>query len=276
MTRAVLAPTLSDDGPRPACGMGGLLALVNGQERAFPLVAMEVRARIAGDCCHTVIEQHFANTLGAVMEAVHIFPLPDEGAVVEMELRAGDRVIRAECRERGDAERVFAQARSEGHRAALLTAERADVHTLRVTNLAAGEAVRVRIVVVERLVAADGALRWRFPTALAPRYVPGNATGHAGPGVLPDTDRVPDASRLEPPLRLAGGTTLDLEAEVAGPVAGIESSLHAVRLDLGGDVVRVAPSCRATLDRDFVLAIRPRTDAQTSLRAFTDGSFTLV
>jgi Ca-activated chloride channel family protein len=279
VNRIILPPKILDPQttePHDPRGLGALVALVDGAERPFPLVGVRVRAAIAGDACRTVVEQTFRNALGAVMEAVHIFPLPDEGALVEVELRVGDRVIRAECRERADAERVFADARRDGHRAALVTAERADVHTLRVTNLAPGAEVTVRLVVVERLASVDGALRWRFPTVIAPRYLPGNETGHDGPGVLPDTDRVPDASRLEPPLRLAGGTRLDLEVEIAGPIAGVESSLHAVRVDLDGGGVRVAPSAKATLDRDFVLAIRPRTEAAASVRAYTDGSFTLV
>jgi Ca-activated chloride channel family protein len=257
-------------------GLGGLLALVDGQERPLPLRDVRVRARIVGDCCRTEIDQRYANPYDQLLEAVHLLPLPEDGAVVEMELRAGEIVVRADCRERKEAEATFAAAREAGHRAALLTAERPDIHTLRVTNLPPKTEVVVRIVVVERLEAVDGSIRWRFPTTIAPRYVPGTATGHAGPGVVPDTDRVPDASRLQPPLLLSGGAKLDLEVVVEGHVRSVESSLHVAKIALEDGGVRVAPQASATLDRDFVLQVTTASSDRSEARAYTDGAYTLV
>lgn len=257
-------------------GPGGLLALAGESSLVFPLLELRVRAAIAGDCCRTVVEQRFANALDRALEAVHLFPLPVGGAVVALRLVCGDVTVDAECRERQDAERTFDQARASGHRAALLLAERDDVHTLRVTRIPPGEEVRVRIVVVERLAFVDGRWRWRWPTVIAPRYLPGTPVGHEGPGALPDTDHAPDASRLQPPLRLAGGTRLDLEVQVEGPIGRVASSLHAVSLELEDHGVRVAPSGTATCDRDFVLGIWPRAQPRPAVRAFTDGQHTAV
>ena len=92
--------------------------------------------------------------------------------------------------------KAFAAARREGHLAAILDRADADVHTLRVTRIPAGEAVTVRFTLEETLTAIDGDWQWRFPTVIAPRYLPGEAIGHTGPGVLPDTDRVPLGSHL--------------------------------------------------------------------------------
>ncbi len=254
-------------------GLGALLA----GERSLPLRDVRVRAEIAGDCCRTQVEQRFFNDLEVGMEAVHIFPLPPDGAVTEMELRAGETVVRAECRERAEAERTFDAARRAGHRAGLLTQERADVHTLRVTNLPPKTEVIVRFVVVEHLRSIDGRLRWRFPTVIAPRYMPGDPVGHDGAGVTPDTDQVPDASRISPPLRLSGGTRLDLEVAIHGPVRQVESSLHAVSVGIeDGGGVRVAPSAQATLDRDFVVAFSYGNETTAETLAWTDGEFTLV
>lgn len=262
--------------PSHPCGLGALLALVDGVEVPLPLAEVRVRTSIAGDVARTVVEQDFHNAHAVPLEAVHLFPLPEDGAVVEMELRAGETVVRGECKERQAAEAEFAEARASGHRAALLTQERADVHTLRVTRIPPGEAVRVRLVVVERLERVDGTYRWRFPTVIAPRYLSGQPIGHDGPGVLPATDRVPDADRLQPPLRLAGGTRLDLEVEIAGPVRRLAVAQHAVRMDLDGQGVRLAPSASATLDRDFVLAFATAEADTVISRAWTDGSHTLV
>jgi len=122
----------------------------------------------------------------------------------------------------------------------------------------------------------DGRFRWHFPTTIAPRYTPGLAIGHTGVGTEHDTNLVPNASRLSPPFRLEGGTTLDLEVEIAGPVTAIESSLHAVKLALDTGSVRVAPSAKATLNKDFILDFTTRLTAVHTTRAYTDGSHTLV
>ena len=267
--------------PMPGCtpdprGLGGLMLLVGRAERPLPLADVKVRAEILGPFCRTVVEQHFVNSSDQPMEAIHIFPLPEDGAVVELELRAGEVVVRAECKEKQEAEADFAAARQAGHRAGLLTAERADVHTLRVTNLPPHTDVRVRIVVVEQLSAADGRLRWRFPTVVAPRYMPGQATGHQGPGSAADTDVVPDASRISPPLRLSGGTRLDLEVQIAGPVRSLESSLHALKMELEEGGVRVAPSAAATLNQDFILSFSTADEQRAVSRAWTDGQFTAL
>ncbi|MEZ4317675.1 MAG: VIT domain-containing protein [Myxococcota bacterium] len=270
-----IAPTPDLGGPSHQAGLGGLIALIEGVEQALPLAEVVVRTSIVADCARTVVEQRFANPFTQPLEATHLFPLPEDGAVVELELKAGEVTVRAECKEREQAESDFAAARDAGHQAALLTSERADVHTLQITRIPPGEEVRVRLVVVERLQKVDGRYRWRFPTVIAPRYLSGTPVHHEGPGVLPATDRVPDADRLQPPLRLSGGTKLDLEVEIQGPVRNLQCAQHAFRIDLD-EAIRVAPSADTTLNRDFVLAFATAEADRLVSRAWTDGSYTLV
>ena len=104
---------------------------------------------------------------------------------------------------------------------------------------------------------------------------PGEPVGHEGVGAVPDTDRVPDASRVQPPLRLQGGTQLDLQVHLAPPITEVASSLHAVRMDLS-DGVTVAPSGKATLNKDFVLRFATAAAAAAAARAWSDGSYTVV
>ena len=171
-------------------GLGALVALARGEEQAFPLRELRVRARIAGPLCVTEIEQRFANPLTRPLEALYLFPVPARATVTELGLRVGDRELKAECRERARAEQAFAAARQAGHRAGLLLRERRDLHALRVTNLPPGSEVTVRMVLLEELMLADGHWEWRFPTVIAPRFLPGTPWGQTGSGVLPDTDRV--------------------------------------------------------------------------------------
>lgn len=260
-------------------GLGALVALARGEEQAFPLRELRVRARIAGPLCVTEIEQRFANPLTRPLEALYLFPVPARATVTELGLRVGDRELKAECRERATAEQAFAAARQAGHRAGLLLRERRDLHALRVTNLPPGSEVTVRMVLLEELMLADGHWEWRFPTVIAPRFLPGTPWGQTGSGVLPDTDRVPDGSRLQPPLRLAGGARLDLEVELVGPVRALASAMHALAVELPGEPgtgLRVAPAAGATLDRDFVLRWSLAEPGAAALRAWTDGRHSLA
>ena len=270
-----LAPSL--EAQHNPNGLGGLLALVDGRPVALPLRVVTVRARLVENIARTTLTQEFANDLTVPVEAVHIFPLPEDGAVVAMRLTAGDLTVTADCRTREQAEAAFDEARRDGFEAALLTAEAADVHTLRVTNLPPGARVHVELDLIETLTSADGFYTWRFPTVIAPRFLPGEPTGHQGSGVNPDTDRVPEASRLQPPLRLEGGAELDLEVNIDGRLRSLRSSLHAVKIDLEGEAgVKVAPAAKATLDRDFVLSYTLEGPESGLLRAWTDGRFTLL
>jgi Ca-activated chloride channel family protein len=99
---------------------------------------------------------------------------------------------------------------------------------------------------------------------VAPRYIPGSPLGgaSAGSGVAADTDAVPDASRITPPVLLPGfpnpvRLTLSAEIDPAGmPLAGIRCSLHATAEEAGESsrtIVRLRPGER--LDRDFILRL---------------------
>lgn len=245
MNRSVIEPTIDGIPGKAKLGvLAGARSLLGApRPNRFPLRLTRVRAKIAGDCCRTEIEQVFENRCDRAMEVVYIFPVPEDGAVVSMELVAGTTVVKATCRKRAEAEREYQRAHGAGQKAALLTAERDNVHTIRVTNVPAGTSVRVRTVVIQTLQEVDGLREWRFPTVVAPRYTPGEPIGHAGDGHEPDTDAVLDASRISPPLRLAGGSSLDLEVGIAGAVGRVESSLHAVQVEMGdGSGVRVSPT----------------------------------
>ena len=148
--------------------------------------------------------------------------------------------------------------------------------TMRVGNIAPGERVTVRLMLAQPLPYQDGEVMFRFPLVVAPRYIPGRPLDGvpAGSGVAADTDAVPDASRISPPVLLPGfpnpvRLTLSADIDPAGlPLAGIRCSLHATAEEAAADghtIVRLRPGER--LDRDFILrmAIADRDRIATSL-----------
>jgi len=225
----------------------------------LPLDRLDVRADITGLVSRIELTQDFLNVHGEALEATYVFPLPDRAAVTGLRMVAADRVVEAELQERGAAREEYDRAISAGQRASIAEQERPDVFTMRVGNILPGERVSVTLTLAGPLPVEDGAATFRFPLVVAPRYIPGAPL--PGPGVGDgygvDTDAVPDASRITPPVLLPGfpnplRLTIDVGIDPAGlPLAAVRSSLHTVVED--GGRFRVQPGERA--DRDLVLRL---------------------
>jgi Ca-activated chloride channel family protein len=227
----------------------------------LPLAAMDVDARVAGVVAAIDVAQTFVNTTGAAIEATYIFPLPDRAAVHRFRMEVAGRVIDGVVDERAAAREQYEEAIAKGHRAAITEEERAGVFTLRVGNLMPGEAATVRLSLVGPLPVDDGEVTLRFPLVVAPRYMPGAGLGgdQAGLGTADDTDLVPDASRISPPVLLPGcKNPVRLGIRVAledASISDVASSLHAVSSrNNDARVIEIQPGEK--LDRDFILRWR--------------------
>lgn len=225
-----------------------------------PLEHTDVHAEIAGFVTRVRVKQTFSNPFDDPIEAVYTFPLSSDGAVDAMTIRAGERVIRGEVKLREEAREIYEAAKQGGHLAALLDEERANVFTQRVANLMPGESVEVEIQYVESLDYADGRFEFSFPMVVGPRFVPGVPVGHAGTGWSPDTERVPDASSITPPVAPPGvraGHDVSLSVELAAglPVVGLHSALHTIDVDRVDETHRRIRlrNQREIPNRDFVL-----------------------
>src|SRR6266540_1417541 len=270
MGRRQVLPVLGDEEiarGRPTGDEPGAGTLVT-ERGNLPLEALGVHARITGLLAEVVLTQTFVNRFDLPLQATYVFPLPDRAAVTEFRMEAGDRVVEGALRERAEARAAYDEALVAGRMAAIAEEERPGVFTMRVGNLPPGERASVRLVVLGPLPYDQGEATFRFPLVVAPRYIPGAPLGWlpAGDGVQPDTDAVPDASRITPPVLLPGFPSpvrLDLRAEVdpAGlPLGEIRSSLHAIvrseREGPGGRVRVVQAERGERLDRDFVLRLQ--------------------
>ncbi len=227
---------------------------------ACPLEHTSVSAEIAGFVARVRVTQTFENPFPDPIEAVYTFPLSERGAVDGMWIRTGDREIRGEIKRREEARRIYEQARDRGQLAALLDQERPNIFTQQIANLMPGARVEIVIEYVEPLRYEAGEFEFSFPTVVGPRFIPGAATGQQGTGWSPDTSRVPDASRITPPVTPEGtrsGHDLSIEVtlEAGVPILGIESPLHTVDVERDGKTRAVVAlrNRREIPNRDFVL-----------------------
>jgi Ca-activated chloride channel family protein len=142
--------------------------------------------------------QEFQNPFAVKIEAAYTFPLPPDAAIDDMTMLIGDRTIRAKIKRREEARAIYDAARTSGHMAGLLDQERPNIFTQSVANIMPGAKVKIAISYIETLPYESGRYRFEFPMVVEPRYIPGRTTGSQGGGWAPDTDQVPDASRIVP------------------------------------------------------------------------------
>lgn len=247
----------------------------------LPLDTIDVRAAVTGLASSIELTQGFHNPHSTPLEATYIFPLPPRAAVTALRMEADGRTVDGVLKERGQARADYDQAVTEGKRASIAEEERPGVFTMRVGNIMPGERVSVHVTLAGSLSYEDGSATFRFPLVVAPRYIPGEPLqgGQVGDGVAPDTDAVPDASRISPPVLLPGfpnpvRLSVAVDIDPAGlPLAGVSTSLHATATTEDtptGLRVRLDPGERA--DRDFLLrlAFADETAIRTSLAVRPD------
>ncbi len=152
-----------------------------GGGQPLPVVASAVDLRVAGPFVEGRIVQRFMNPFDHAIEAVYVFPLPDDAAVSAMSVRTGDRTIVARIEDRAAARRRYEAAVAAGATGALLEAERADVFTQAVTAIPAHGEVAIELRWDGEV--AYHARTWQLtvPLVVGPRAVPGTATGKLQP-----------------------------------------------------------------------------------------------
>src|SRR6266516_1447512 len=224
----MVATTLRSSGgvvsAQSASSQGSLQVLdPNGKPKAVcPLKHTDVRAEISGFLARVVVTQEFENPFKEKIEAVYTFPLPQNAAVDDMTMIVGDRTVRGKILGREEAEAVYEAAKTGGQTASLLNQERPNIFTQSVANILPGEQIKITISYVETLKYEDGAYEFVFPMVVGPRYVPAEPVGAKGNGFAPDTDRVPDGSRITPqpaPEGMRAGHDVSLQISLDAGVA---------------------------------------------------------
>jgi Ca-activated chloride channel family protein len=263
--------------PPPVCE-GSLLyrSPISGRFESVPLVHTDVTLDVRGLAGAATVTQQYVNSGTQPIEAVYVFPLPHDSAVYDLEIRIGNRIIRSVIREREDAKRVYESAKSEGKRAALVEEERPNIFTASVANLMPGDHIDVRLRYVQPLHWEEGRIRLVFPMVVGPRYIPGaQPVSHSGTGWAVDTDAVPDASRITPPVRNPDSRpghdiSLSVDLDSGFEFGSINSVSHAItvrRLPDGRRHVELASG--ATIpNKDFVLEVQQAESTQPKTSLF--------
>ena len=229
-------------------------------EVPLPLQHTAVDAAITGHTSTVRVKQQFANPFDTKIEAVYVFPLPEQAAVSEFLMVIGERTIRGILREKEEAEAIYHAARDQGYQASLLVQHRPNIFEQKVANIEPGKAIDVDITYFNTLAYKDGWYSFVFPTVVGPRF---NPPGHSDPvHALPRGGRTntPDGTALEylVPTERSGhdlGITVSIDPGV--PIEDITST-HEITVARDGPAsATVQLAQRTTIpNRDFVLDFR--------------------
>ena len=245
-----------------------------------PTVETDVKLQVRGLVLRGEVRQTFRNPESTCAEAIYAFPLPEDAAVDRLRMTVGTRVIEGEIKERKEAQVVYEQAKSDGKKASLLTQERPNLFTVSIANIGSGEEVVVTIDYQQNVDYRDGVFRLRFPMTIAPRYIPGQPSGaKQSVGWSVDTDQVPDASRVTPPVNMPGSgrenrlrLSVDLDSGVS--LRRVDSSYQKVATTVvsGSRYNVTLPSGDIPADRDFELVWQPDLGNEPKAAMFTEQS----
>lgn len=200
----------------------------------MPLQHTDVKIEVSGFVASATVTQHYHNPFKSPIEAIYTFPLPNDAAVDDMQMTIGKRTIKGLIKRREEARKIYEQARQQGQRASLLEQERPNIFTQSLANIMPGDNIIITIRYVNILRYAEGNYELVFPMVVGPRYIPGKvATGHSGTGWAPDTDVVPDASRITPPVLKPGERTghdiaLSVKLDAGVPIQKVHSISHVI------------------------------------------------
>jgi Ca-activated chloride channel family protein len=206
---------------------------------------------VRGPIVSATVTQKFENAFSERIEATYVFPLPNDAAVDSMEMRIGERVVRADVQRRAQAQATYEDARRNGRRAALLEQERPNIFTFHIANIDPHKSIEVRTHYFATAKYDASTYELALPLVVGPRYVPGEGSGSAG---------VPDASKiattyLPPNSRDGSALGLSVHLDGGGELELIESPTHAVDVNkTSSAVAEVALQSRKEVpNRDFVL-----------------------
>lgn len=238
-----------------------------GQYVEAPRLATDVDITVSGPTARARLTQAFENPTDGWVEALYVFPLPEDSAVHSLKLIIGNRVVVADIKGKQAARAIYEKARSEGKKTALVEQQRFNVFTNAVANIGPHEKVVVQIEYQQAVRLADNRFSLRVPLVVAPRYNPQDKAaidqraklnggwGQSAASTTQNTQAAPiDTALIGPDSARTNPVTLAIKLDAGFPVDGLKSLYHPVKIDrLNGDARQITLQGDAIADRDFVL-----------------------
>ena len=226
----------------------------------LPLKSSHADIRINGPIAQVTVTQRYGNTGTRAINARYVFPGSTRAAVHGLTMKIGDRVVKAQIKEKEEAAKIFEAGKRAGKRAALLDQQRPNVFVMDVANIMPGDDVELTLTYSELLVPEQGVYELVYPTVVGPRYGSDPLQAQADAKWIANPYAANDGEGRNP---AATETSLNIALDSPVPVKDLRSLQH--KIDTRWDSDRAA---RISLDasetqagnRDFILRFRLQDD----------------
>lgn len=146
-----------------AASAAGLLTPVSSGDQLLDLQSHHVRVVINNGFARTEVEQVFANPNDYELEAIYSAPVPEAGALSELTIHAGEKVLQGEVVARADAQRIYEEEKSQGNEVGKADKNSYQNFEFSVYPVPAHGSVRMRYVYYEPLKIDTGVGRYTYP-----------------------------------------------------------------------------------------------------------------
>jgi Ca-activated chloride channel family protein len=214
----------------------------------LPLKNTSADVNIVGIIADVTVRQVYKNEGKNALEAIYTFPASTNAAVYAMEMKIGNRIIKAKIEEKQKARTDYEQAKSEGKRTSLLEQDRPNVFQMNVANIMLGDEIEVTMKYTEMLVSHDGTYQFVYPTVVGPRYS-GESTPTSSNGFV----NTPYQKEGEAPFY---NFQINVNLSAGMPIQNITSTSHKINVayPLPDDAtIALDPSETKGGNSDFVL-----------------------
>ncbi|MCK5498089.1 MAG: marine proteobacterial sortase target protein, partial [Gammaproteobacteria bacterium] len=259
---------------------------VQGSTRNYtqaPTLDTDVHIQITGMTARATVKQNFHNDSADWKEGIYVFPLPENAAVDQLRMHIGERIIEGQIKEKQQARKEYQQAKASGKRASLVEQERPNIFTTSVANIGPYENIVIEITYQQTIRYSDEVFSLRFPMVVAPRYIPGKmvVSGFEGTGWSVNTDQVPDASKITPPVlnteqdsehRSINPVKIKIDLDAGFLLSHIDSPYHQINIGIP-DKTRYSiqlQNKQVPANRDFVLVWQAEPENSPKAALFTE------
>lgn len=220
-----------------------------------PAVATDVQIDVTGPIIRARVTQKFINTSQNRLEAIYLFPLPDEAAVDRLVMIVGGRVIEGKVQEKQQARRTYETAKQAGQKAALVEQQRPNMFINSVANIGPGETIIIQIEYQDKVRLQDGQYSLHFPLVVAPRFSPDQNEQ------LP----VSELSGSQTPI----GVSLQVNLNTGFALSELTSLSH--KINISGETQKtITIDGTIAADRDFTLQWIPKVQGKPAVALFTE------
>ena len=252
-----------------------------GQYTKAPQMKTDVKITVSGLIAKARVLQHFENKEDNWVEGIYAFPLPEDAAVTHLRMHIGERIIEGRIQEKKQAKKTYEKAKKEGKKASLLEQQRPNIFTISVANIGPHEKIIIELEYQHIAAYDNGIFSIRFPTVIGPRYIPGKPINRTAAtnkrGWSFDTDQVPDASKITPPVVKPGEapvnpTSISVKLDTGLPLADINSLYHSVDVEKNPDGSQLITLTGkwAISTQDFVLQWSPEKSSTPQAAVFSE------